>query len=143
MPAIPQIPKVILFTLDLGADPEDFSLDVLDVGIVPTPGAIQSVRTLDGTKHQDAEAETWSLVIRCVLDWDSARPGMAYWLNANKGSTATAKYRVVDGAISASNPEASATVTLVPIPFGGPGQRFVEATVTMPIDGDPAYDHTP
>lgn len=144
MPAIPSIPKVVLFTLDLtGSDPKDFSLDVLDIGFVPTPGAIQSVRTLDGTKHQDAEAEVWACVIRCVVDWDSTRPGLAHYLNANKGQTATAKYRVIDGAISASNPEASATVTLVPIQIGGPGNRFVEATVTLPIDGDPAFDHTP
>lgn len=144
MPAIPQIPKDIQFSLDLtGSDPKDFSLDVLDVAVVPTPGPIQSVKTLDGTKHQDAEAETWSLVIRCVVDMDSARPGLAKYLMTNKGSTATFKYRVVDGAISASNPEASGVVTLVPIQFGGPGNRFVEATVTMPIDGDPAYDHTP
>ena len=143
MPAIPQIPKVVLFTLDVAASPQDFSLDCLDIGIVPAPGAVQTVKTLDGTKHQDAEAEVWSLVLRCVLDWDSARPGLAYYLNAHKGETATAKYRVIDGAISASNPEASCTVTLVPVAFGGPGQRFVEATVTLPIDGDPAFDHTP
>lgn len=143
MPAIPSIPKVILFTLDAGADPKDFSLDVLDCAIVPTPGPIQSVKTLDGTKHQDAEAETWGLNLRAVIDWDSARPGLAYYLNSHKGETLTAKYRVLDSAISASNPEVSCSVTAVPIQVGGPGQRFAEATVVLPIDGDPAFDHTP
>lgn len=139
MPAIPAIPKVIDFTL--GSD--DFEEDALDVSVVPTAGPIQSVKTLDGTTHQDAEAETWALVIRCVIDWDSARPGLAYYLFAHKGETVAFTYKVLASAISASNPQASGTVTIVPVQFGGPGNRFAEATVTLPLDGVPAFDHTP
>lgn len=139
MAAIPAIPKVITFTID----DEDFSLDVLDCAIVPTPGPVQTIKTLDGVTHQDAESESWALVVRMVTDWDSARPGLAYYLFAHKGETQEVKYRVLDSAISASNPEASGTVTIVPVQIGGPGNRFVEATVTMPMDGTPSFDHTP
>ena len=52
MPATPIIPKIITFSL--GAN--DFSLDVLDAAVVPAPGDVQTVKTLDGVTHQDAES---------------------------------------------------------------------------------------
>ena len=52
MAAVPQILKIITFSLAA----TDFSDDVLDVELVPTPGDIQTVTTLDGVTHQDVGA---------------------------------------------------------------------------------------
>jgi len=139
MASNPQLLKVITFELD----GDDYSMDALDVELVPTPGDVQSVRTLDGVSHSDAEGETWGLRVRAVIDWDTTRPGLAYYLFANKGDQVTFRFRKDTGAISTSNPEVGGTVTLVPISYGGNGNEYAEAEVILPVDGDPTIDTTP
>ena len=94
--SVPQILKTIAFTL--GAN--DYSLDVLDVAVVPTPGATQSVLTLDGIPHTDVATETWSLDIRCIIDWDTVRPGLASYLMTNKGNSVAFSFRNTTAAAS-------------------------------------------
>ena len=52
MPSNPQILKEVIFTLDT----EDFAPDIVDGRVGFTPGAIQTIKTLDGVVHQDAES---------------------------------------------------------------------------------------
>ncbi len=139
MPAVPQILKNITFTLG-GAD---YSLDVLDVAVVPTPGATQSVLTLDGTAHSSVATETWSLDIRCVIDWDTVRPGLASYLLTNKGNTVAFIFRDTDATISTTKPAMTGSVVLQPIPYGGTGNTYAEATVSLPLVGLPVVDTTP
>jgi len=139
MPAVPQIMKVVVFTLDT----EDFSLDAIDITVVPSPGAVQTVKTLDGVTHQDAESESWSLEIRCVVDWDTVRPGLASYLFTNKGDTVPFVVKWNTDAYSTTNPGITGNVVLVPIQYGGPGNAFAEATVLLPMDGLPVVDVTP
>ena len=139
MASDPMLLKVVTFTL--GAT--DFSDDALDIEVVPTPGDIQTVRTLDGVSHSDAEAETWGLRIRAVIDWDTVRPGLAYYLFNNKGDQVAFRFRKDTEAISTANPEIQGTVTLVPISYGGNGNEYAEAEVVLPIDGDITVDTTP
>jgi hypothetical protein len=143
MPSDPQLLKVITFVIDPTGDNEDFSLDVLDVELVPTPGDIQTVRTLDGVSHSDAEAETWALRLRAIIDWDTTRPGLAYYLWNNRGEQKAFRFRKDTAAISTTNPEVQGTVTLVPLPYGGVGNEYAEAEVLLPLDGDPTIDTTP
>ena len=139
MASDPQLLKVVTFTL--GAT--DFSDDALDIEVVPTPGDIQTVRTLDGVSHSDAEAETWGLRVRAVIDWDTTRPGLAYYLFNNKGDQVAFRFRKDTEAISTTNPEIQGTVTLVPISYGGNGNEYAEAEVVLPIDGEITLDTTP
>ena len=139
MVANPQLLKVITFSL-AGTD---FSDDVLDVEVVPSPGDIQTVRTLDGEKHQDTESETWSLRIRMIVDWDTVRPGLAYYLFNNKDDVVAFLFRDTTAALSTTKPGIGGNVTLVPVSYGGNGNEYAEAEVLMPIDGDPVPDTTP
>jgi len=139
MASSPQLLKVVTFTLD----GTDYSDDALDLEVVPTPGDIQSVRTLDGVSHSDAEAETWGLRVRAVIDWDTTRPGLAYYLFNNKGDKVAFRFRKDTAAISTTNPEIQGTVTLVPISYGGNGNEYAEAEVVLPIDGEIVIDTTP
>ena len=139
MASSPQLLKIITFTL--GAT--DFSDDVLDVEVIPTPGDIQAVTTLDGVTHQDIAAETWGLRIRAVIDWDSVRPGLAWYLFENKGDTVAFAFRDTTGALSTSKPGMGGNVRLVPISYGGTGNEYAESEVVLPIDGDPVPDTTP
>lgn len=139
MASVPQLLKVITFSLG----GTDFSDDALDVEVVPTPGDVQRVTTLDGVTHQDAAAESWALRIRAVVDWDSVRPGLAWYLWDNKGDTVAFLFRDTTAALSTTKPGMSGNVKLVPISYGGNGNEYAEATVLLPIDGDPVPDTTP
>jgi hypothetical protein len=143
MPSVPQLLKTITLIFDPAGDNEDFSLDVLDAEVVPTPGDIQTIRTLDGVSHSDAEGETWGLRIRAVHDWDTTRPGLAYYLFANRGEQVAIRFRKDTAAISTTNPEVQGTVTLVPISYGGNGNEYAESEVVLPFVTDPTLDTTP
>ena len=137
--SVPQIPKIVIFSLGT----TDFSQDVLSVKVVPTPGDVQKVVTLDGVTHQDVGPEAWALEIEAVQDWDSARPGLAYYLFANKGTSVAFVLKNELGAESASLPKMTGSCRLVPIGYGGEGNVYATSTVTLPIDGTPVRDATP
>jgi len=142
MAAIPQLPKIIHFTLDSN----DFSLDVVDAGVVPADPEVQKVTTLDGVVHQDVGVQSWSLDLTAVLDWDSTRPGLAYYLKANAGDTVAFVLNVHPGGTAtgdADSPPISGTCRLVAIPYGGAGNTYVTAQVSLPITGEPTLDITP
>lgn len=142
MAAVPQIPKIIHFTL--GAT--DFSDDVIAASVVPAPGAVQSVTTLDGTVHQDVAPPTYSLDLELVLDWSSTRPGLAYYLFDSAGDSVAFVLNVHDSGNatgSATLPPISGTCRLVPVAYGGEGNTFVTASVSLPITGTPTVDITP
>jgi len=135
----PQLLKVITFVLGS----TDFSMDVLDVEVVATPGDGQKVTTLDGITHQDVAAPSYGLRIRAVHDWDTVRPGLAYYLFNNEGDEVAFRFRHNTSAISTTNPEVQGNVKLVPISYGGNGNEFAESEVVLPINGTPTLDTTP
>ena len=142
MASVPQIPKIVYFKLGT----VDFSPDITGARVVSEPGAVQKVVTLDGVTHQDAEPEAWSLELTMVLDWDSTRPGLAYHLFTSKGTQETFTLNVYPSGTatgSATQPPASGTVTLVPASYGGDANVYSEATVSLPITGNPVFDITP
>ena len=138
MVAVPQILKTITFSL--GAT--DFSDDVLDVEMVTEAGDVQSVTTLDGTTHQDVGAPTFGIRIRMVVDWDSVRPGLAYYLWNNQGDEVACIFADTTAAASATKPQINANVKLVPVGYGGNGNEFAEQEVTLPITGAVTVDIT-
>lgn len=139
MVAIPQILKVVTFTL-AGTD---FSDDALDIELVVTAGDVTSVTTLDGITHQDVGANTYGIRVRMVVDWDTVRPGLAYYLWNNQGDEVAMRFRQDTNAISTSNPEIQAQVKLVPVGYGGVGNEFAEQEVVLPITGAVTVDTTP
>jgi hypothetical protein len=139
MASDPQLLKIVTFSL-AGTD---FSTDVLDVEVVPTPGDTLKVVTLDGVAHQDVGLETWALRVRAVIDWNTTRPGLAYYLFNNKGDSVAFIVGDTTGAISATKPKLTGSCRLQPLPYGGTGNEYAEAEVLLPITGDPVVDTTP
>lgn len=135
----PILPKIITLTID----GEDFAEDVIDAAVVPAPGAIQTVKTLDGVSHSDAEGETWTLELTCVQDWDSVRPGLAWFLLDRKGEKLAVIFNVHDAAVSSTKPSMGFNATMVPMAYGGAGNVYAETAVVLPIDGNPVPDITP
>jgi len=144
MASVPQIPKIITFTL--GSTPVDFSPDVTSVRVLPELGDVQKVVTLDGVTHQDIAPAAWALELTMVLDWSSSRPGLAYYLFLHKDELvpfAFNAYTTPLGSGSATQPPVSGTCTLVPVAYGGEANVYAEATVSLPITGTPVFDIAP
>ncbi len=137
--SVPQLLKIVEFTLATVS----YAEDIIDVAVVPAPGDIQSVLTLDGITHQDASPVTWGLQIKCVQDWSSSRPGLAYSLWIGQGTTVAFQFKAEVGAESATLPQFTGFCTLVPIPYGGVGNEFAIADVFLPITGVLTLDATP
>lgn len=138
--AVPQIPKVVTFKLGTTS----FKEDAVGVQVVNEAGDVQSILTLDGVTHQDASSSTWFLEVEAVLDWDTTRPGLAYYLYNNEGDTVAFEFGWNAGAaISTTNPSVTGSCVLVPLPYGGTGNEFATATVRLPITGALVVDTTP
>lgn len=136
----PEILKLI--TLTFGGT--SFAEDVIDAEIVPTPGAVQTVITLDGVAHQDVGTPSWALRLNMIIDHDSGRPGLAYYLNNNIGTLVAVVFNPHGtGAESASQPKWTFSVRIQPAPMGGNGNEFAEYEVMLPIIGTPTRDGTP
>jgi hypothetical protein len=136
----PQIPKIVTFSLG----GTSFAEDIIDCEIVPTPGEVTKVTTLDGIVHQDVATESWAIRVNMILDHDSGRPGLAYYLNQNKGTTVAFIYNAHGtGAESASQPKYTGSCKLQPVSYGGDGNTFAEYEVLLPIIGVPTRDATP
>ncbi len=139
MAATPQLLKTVIFTL--GAT--SFAEDVISVSVVPTDPPVKRVDTLDGVTHQSVGATAWAVEGEAVIDWSSTRPGLAHYLNANKGTSVAYVVKDVTGAESAAKPKLTGTCTLVAIPYGGDGNEYATAKFSFPCTGDPVVDITP
>jgi len=137
--AAPQIPKIVIFTLGTTS----FKEDLINCKIVPTAGDVQKVITLDGVVHQDSSPESWSIEIEAVQDWDSARPGLAWYLWTNRGTSVAFVFKTEAGTESAALPKFTGNCILAPLGFGGDGGVFATSTVTLPITGTLTLDATP
>ena len=145
--SVPQLLKVVTFTLtDSAGTPStstSFKEDAVSIQIVNEAGDVQSILTLDGVIHQDASLSKWFLEIEAVIDWDTTRPGLAYYLFNNEGDTAAFVFGWNSAAVSTSNPQITGSCVLVPLPYGGTGNEFATATVRLPITGTLTVDTTP
>ncbi len=139
--SVPQIPKIVTFTL--GSTPVSFKEDVIDLAIVPDGDSETTVLTLDGVLHKDVTAGGYSIKGKAVQDWDSARPGFAYYCYTHRGETVPFVYSATGTAESAGSPKFTGFCVLSPISYGGPGNAFSESDFTFPITGTLTLDATP
>lgn len=129
--SVPEIPKVIVFTLGGSS----FAEDLIDAEIRPVDPQESSIITLDGVLHKSVGTVGWEMRLNMVLDHDSVRPGLAYYLWTNQGSTVAFVYHVGGAAISATNPKFTGSVVLKPAAYGGDGNVFAEYETILPITG--------
>ena len=138
--SVPQIAKIIIFKLATVS----YAEDVVDAELVPVTPAAKTVTTLDGVVHQSVATEAWELRLKIILDHDSGRPGLAYYLNNNKGTTVAFIFNPHGtGSESASQPQWTGSCVLVPVPTGGPGNEFALVDIVLPVVGVPLRDATP
>jgi hypothetical protein len=141
MPSNANLPKIVFLTVATN----DFSMDVTSARLEFVPGAVQTITTLDGVAHQDIASGSWNFVGTAVQDWDSARPGMAYYAQANAGTLAAVVFNPhADSSTGdADSPPVSFNARVVPLSYGGEGGVYATTDFSWPVDGTPVWDHTP
>jgi len=137
--ANPQISKIAIFSLG-GAS---YVEDVVNIRLEAVPGDVQKVITLDGVVHQDIAPTSYQLVITAVQDWDSARPGLAWYCWTNQGTSKAFILKNEVGTEGAATPKFTGFVTIVPLNYMGDGGTFATTDVTFPITGVLTLDATP
>jgi hypothetical protein len=140
--SVPQIPKIIIFTLGSGT-PKSFAEDVVNLRIEPVDPTESIIVTLDGVVHKDVGPGSWNLVGQAVQDWDSARPGFAQWAYANAGTSVPFVFKNETGTEAAATPKFTGTVVVKALGYGGDGGAFATTDFTWPITGTLTLDSTP
>lgn len=137
----PLIEKIITFTLG-GVS---YAEDAIDAWIETTPGEITAVTTLDGVVHQQVGTESYALHVNMVLDYDSGRPGLAYYCYTNAGTTGIALVFNPHsaGGETAAAPKFTGSVTIPAVNIGGKGNEYGEYEAVFPLSGKPVRDGTP
>jgi hypothetical protein len=116
---------------------------VINLAIVPDGDTEVSVLTLDGVTHKEVTQGGWSIKGTAVQDWDSARPGFAYYCYTHRGETVAFIYSATGTAESAGSPKFTGSCVLSPISYGGDGNVFAESEFSFPITGTLVLDATP
>ncbi len=137
--SVPQIPKLSIFTLG-GAS---YIEDIINIKIVPVDPEESKVTTLDGVVHKDVGVTTWQIELEAVQDWDSARPGLAWYCWTNQGTSKAFVLKHESGAEAAATPKFTGSCIIKPLGYMGDGGVFATSTQVFPITGVLTLDATP
>jgi hypothetical protein len=130
--------KTAKFTLKVGAgQAQEFQGDAADVHVEVEAGDVVEYPTLDGNVAANAEAESYTLVMRAGQDYSST--GLARFLWDNSGQVADVVLNAygATAAAGAETPEVTGQVTLIPVQYGGEVSTFAEFEVTLPFIAKP------
>jgi hypothetical protein len=130
--------KTAKFTLKVGAGVEtEFQGDAADVHVEVEAGDVVEYPTLDGNVAANAEAESYTLVMRAGQDYSST--GLARFLWDNSGQVADVVLNAYGATATAGaeTPEVTGQVTLIPVQYGGEVSTFAEFEVTLPFIAKP------
>ena len=100
---------------------------------------IQTQRTLvpDGVVV-DVDSTVWTLELSGLQDWETG--GLAAYLNTNSGVLDTV---VIAPKLGSGKKQATVSVRLMPVPFGGDQGEFANFEVELPVQGQPTFAAQP
>src|SRR5262245_39382087 len=98
--SVPQLLKIVTFSLG----GTSFKEDMVNLAVVPVDADGKTIKTLDGITHGDVQAASWQLQGTCVIDWDTVRPGFAYYSKLHEGESVACIFNANTSALSTTNP---------------------------------------
>ena len=137
--SVPQIPKVSIFTLG-GAS---YIEDIVNIKMVPVDPETSTVVTLDGVAHKDVGVFTWRIEGTAVQDWDSVRPGFAWYCWTNQGTSKAFVLKNETGTEAAATPKFTGNCIITPIGYMGDGGVFATSDFAFEVTGTLTLDATP
>ena len=137
--SVPQIPKISIFSLG-GAS---YIEDIVNIRIESVPAETSTIVTLDGVVHQDVGPVSWKIVGTAVQDWDSARPGLAWYCWTNQGTSKAFILKHETGAEAAGTPKFTGSCIITPLGYMGDGGVFSTSDFEFVITGVLLLDAAP
>jgi hypothetical protein len=137
--SVPQIPKISIFTLG-GVS---YIEDIVNIKIVPVDPEESQIVTLDGVVHKDVGVTSWQIELTAVQDWDSARPGLAWYCWTNQGTSKAFVLKHELGTEAAATPKFTGTCVIKALGYMGDGGVFATSDQVFPITGTLTLDATP
>ncbi len=137
--SVPQIPKVSIFTLGAVSYVED----IVNIRIEPIDPEQSTIVTLDGVVHKDVGVYSWQITGTAVQDWDSGRPGLAWYCWTNQGTSKAFVLKNEIGTEAAATPKFTGNCIIAPLGYMGDGGVFATSDFTFVITGTLTLDATP
>jgi hypothetical protein len=112
----------------------DMSNQCSEASLVPdTP--VQTMRTLvpDGVVT-DVDSTVWTLKLKGLQDFETG--GLAAYLLANNGTIVSVAIAPVN---TTGKKQATVSVRILPVTFGGPQGEFAQFDVELPVQGQPTW----
>lgn len=101
--------------------------------------SVSTYRTLTPSSVlQDVDSPAWTCKIKGVQDWSTG--GLAKLLNTKHGQAITAVFAPKAGT---GQPQITATLMGMSVPFGGDQGAWAETEVTLPVVGQPTIGTVP
>ena len=126
----------VVFTLteEVAGTPVDVSCSATGATLSPdTP--VETRNKLCGKGKAVGETD-WTLELDYDQDWDlGAAAALSFFLVTHEGQEATAELSWEDGKVTAT-----ATVLIVPGTFGGTAGEVAEASIELPVLGQPTFE---
>lgn len=120
-------------TVDPVGTPVDVSCS--STGATLTPDTPVETRAKLCGKGKAVGETDWTLELDYDQDWDLGEAAaLSFFLASNAGAEATAELSWEAGKV-----DATATVLIVPGPFGGTAGEVAEASVELPVLGQPTF----
>lgn len=139
--------KTVLLSLKVGAGTaKTFPCTLKNASVDAAPGDTVEYPTLSAScTYRQLGATTYELHLIGVQDWDpSSTSGLAAFLFANDGATATFWLQAHGEAVAAApaTPAQAGTLVLAAPSYGGEVNNYAEFDVTLPISGKPTLATT-
>jgi len=137
--SVPQIPKVAIFSLG----GQSYIEDCVNIKLVAIVGDETKIVTLDGVVHKDIAPTSYQIEATIVQDWDSGRPGLAWYLWTNQGTSKAFILKNETGAEAAATPKFTGSCIIPVANYMGDGGTYATSDIVFPITGTLTLDATP
>lgn len=135
----PMFYKTADIALTIGVNPvTHVQCQVHSVAVTPDVPDLERYVTLCGTGGNVSQGRpTWTVDLTIAQAWGAADLARLLWDNAGQEATLTVQAHGEGIAPSATQPAVRTTVLLVPGPYGGEAETWLEQEVSLPCTSDP------
>ena len=124
--------------IQIGTD--SYETAISTARFVPSLNIVKAKGLTPASVYADTDNPEWEVTISFLQDWSTTN-SLSQFLLANAGTSKVVVFK--PQGITTGKPIITATVTIVPGDIGGDQGAFADATVTLPVTGQPVKTAAP